>query len=162
MNVVKTGPTESSYGAQRIFGSLGFSLASFVSGVCADHFEVVGMRWKHFHYNKFSVLMWWIFSVDQRFWYEIQLCDFNIFSTFVIQLILGQRYYETYTIQFFCSRYTAVFLLYLPCTVLLIPFGVYLVGQTRWNDTKVRMVVFGQIGYKIGKQITQIVFACSL
>merc|ERR1712013_198181 len=43
MNVVKTGPTESSYGAQRIFGSLGFSLASFVSGVCADHFEVVGM-----------------------------------------------------------------------------------------------------------------------
>ena len=76
MSVIKTSENKPSYGVQRIFGSLGFSFASFVCGVLADNYNQPHM-----------------------------------------------------------SKYTAVFFLYLPYTLLMIPFGYYLIGQARWDNT---------------------------
>lgn len=74
MKVCKTSNDGSTYGAQRIYGSIGFSLASLICGISADYFKIP-----------------------------------------------------------FMSRYTSVFCIYLPYTVLLIPFGYHLVGQARWD-----------------------------
>lgn len=75
MNVVKTSKYEVNYGAQHIYTSLGFALASFVAGVAADNYENPHL-----------------------------------------------------------SKYSAVFYIYLPSTLLLIQVGSYLVGQSRWEQ----------------------------
>lgn len=76
MNVVKTSEYKVNYGAQRIYGSLGFALASFVAGVAADSYKSSHL-----------------------------------------------------------SKYTAIFYIYLPYCLLLIPIGSYLVGQSRWEKS---------------------------
>ena len=76
MNVVKTGTEKASYGGQRIFGSLGFSLANLLAGIAADRYREVDM-----------------------------------------------------------SNYTAVFYLFLPYTLMLIPIGCYLIGQSNYTYT---------------------------
>lgn len=71
MNVAKSRDDKASYGGQRIFGSIGFSLASLLAGICADKYHVKDM-----------------------------------------------------------SHYTAVFFLFLPITLMLIPVGTYLLNQS--------------------------------
>ena len=77
INIVKTDGNESSYGAQRIFGSLGFSMFSFLGGWIADEYNYPGM-----------------------------------------------------------SQYTAVFYIYVPLCLLLIPVGCYLVEQGKKGEGK--------------------------
>jgi len=77
IHVAKTGKKEAGFGAQRIFGSIGFTIANFLGGVAADAYNYPGI-----------------------------------------------------------SHYTAVFLMYLPSCLLLIPVGCYLVGQASWEVDK--------------------------
>lgn len=74
INVVKSTPKETSYGAQRIFGSIGFTVANILGGVATDS-------------------------------------------------------YSSPTL----TNYTAVFWMYLPCCLLLIPAGCYLVTQANFD-----------------------------
>ena len=75
MEVVKSADDGAQYGTQRIFGSLGFSLANFLAGLAAQHYNVQDM-----------------------------------------------------------SQYTAVFFLYLPYTLMIIPVGSYLINQASYES----------------------------
>ena len=80
IDVVKTDENNASYGAQRTFGSLGFSVFTFLGGWAADNYNYPGM-----------------------------------------------------------SQYTAVFYMYVPLCLLLIPVGCYLVEQaTKGEENVVR------------------------
>ena len=78
INVVKTDENNASYGAQRNFGSVGFSMFTFLGGWAADKYNYPGM-----------------------------------------------------------SHYTAVFYMYVPICLLLIPVGCYLVEQGKKGEEKI-------------------------
>ena len=77
INVVKSGTRKASYGGQRMFVSIGFSLVNYLAGKSADHYKEPDM-----------------------------------------------------------SPYTAVFFFFLPCTLLLIPAGCYLIGQVNYDNAE--------------------------
>lgn len=43
VNVIKNCQTPATYGAQRIFGDVGFSIANYVAGMASDHYQESGM-----------------------------------------------------------------------------------------------------------------------
>lgn len=100
MNVVKTGDRKASYGGQRIFGSLGFSVANLLAGIAAEGYSFKDM-----------------------------------------------------------SQYTAVFYLFLPYTLLMIPVGFHLIGQTSYPPpTRKKMNTVDQEAVPSGANISRLVW----
>ena len=74
IQIVKEDPRKPSYGAQRIYGSIGFTVITQLGGRFADYLQIEGL-----------------------------------------------------------STYTATFILFLPCCIVMIPIGMYMVGQSKWE-----------------------------